>query len=127
MVESAEALLSKTPSYTVDVVKFIDYIETRSSVENVLNQYYGNETKSSKYLYFPGSLFDFRVDEKSNLYFGLKYSRYELCKNRNCLLASLEVKEIPQKLWNRDMAAILNFQKILISLRETGKRPDIFN
>lgn len=78
MVESAEALLSKTPSYTVDVVKFIDYIETRSSVENVLNQYYGNETKSSKYLYFPGSLFDFRVDEKSNLYFGLKYSRYEL-------------------------------------------------
>ncbi|KAI7898397.1 uncharacterized protein BX663DRAFT_555906 [Cokeromyces recurvatus] len=70
MVESAEALLSKTPSSTVDVVKFVDYIKTRSSVENVLNQNYGNETKSSKDLYFPGSLFDFRVDEKSNLYFG---------------------------------------------------------
>lgn len=70
MVESAEALLSKTSSSTVDVVKFLDYIKTRSSMENVLNQYYRNETKSSKDLYFPGSLFDFRVDEKSNLYFG---------------------------------------------------------
>ncbi|KAI7902720.1 uncharacterized protein BX663DRAFT_536548 [Cokeromyces recurvatus] len=70
MVESAEALLSKTPSSTVDVVKFVDYIKTRSSVENVLNRYYGNETKSSKDLYFPSSLFGFHVGEKSNLYFG---------------------------------------------------------
>ncbi|KAI7904686.1 uncharacterized protein BX663DRAFT_541673 [Cokeromyces recurvatus] len=69
MVESDEALLSKTPSSTVDVLKFVDYIKTRSSMEKVLNQYYGNETKSSKDLYFPGSLFDFCVDEKSNLYF----------------------------------------------------------
>ncbi|RCH84335.1 hypothetical protein CU098_013730, partial [Rhizopus stolonifer] len=27
------------------------------------------------------------------------------------------------KLWNRDLAAVLNFRKILMSLRETGKRP----
>ncbi|KAI7905648.1 uncharacterized protein BX663DRAFT_500477 [Cokeromyces recurvatus] len=48
------------------------------------------------------------------------------CKNRNCLLANLEqVKEIPRKLWNRDMAAVLNFRKILMSLRETGKRSGI--
>ncbi|KAI7904685.1 uncharacterized protein BX663DRAFT_586411 [Cokeromyces recurvatus] len=48
-------------------------------------------------------------------------------KNRNCLLTNLEqVKEIPRKLWNRDMAVVLNFQKILMSLRETGKRPDVF-
>ncbi|KAI7907664.1 uncharacterized protein BX663DRAFT_528421 [Cokeromyces recurvatus] len=70
MVESAEALLSKTPLTTVDVVKFVDYIKTRSSMENILNQYYGNKTKSSEVLYFPGSLFSFRVDEKSNLDFG---------------------------------------------------------
>ncbi|KAI7901768.1 uncharacterized protein BX663DRAFT_487064 [Cokeromyces recurvatus] len=44
-------------------------------------------------------------------------------KNRNCLLANLEqVKEIPRKLWNRDVAAVLNFRKILMSLRETSEK-----
>ncbi|KAI7898631.1 uncharacterized protein BX663DRAFT_580503 [Cokeromyces recurvatus] len=170
MVESAEALLSKTPSSTVDVLKFVDYIKTRSSVENVLNQYYGNETKSSKDLYFPGSLFDFRVvlpfrklkcsskifyDQNDQMLVkrlkkksghdailptrnkdlirmlkknGFQVFNIDECKNRNCLLANLEqVKEIPRKLWNQDMAAVLNFRKILISLRETGKRPDVFS
>ncbi|KAI8641377.1 hypothetical protein BD408DRAFT_418184, partial [Parasitella parasitica] len=31
------------------------------------------------------------------------------------------------RLWNRDLAAVLNFRKILISLRETGRRPTIFS
>jgi hypothetical protein len=30
-------------------------------------------------------------------------------------------------LWNRDLAAVLNFQKILMSLRETGKRHNLFS
>ncbi|KAI9254399.1 hypothetical protein EDC94DRAFT_524544, partial [Helicostylum pulchrum] len=30
------------------------------------------------------------------------------------------------KLWNRDLAAVLNFRKILVSLRETSRRPEIF-
>ncbi|KAI7898396.1 uncharacterized protein BX663DRAFT_490098 [Cokeromyces recurvatus] len=45
------------------------------------------------------------------------------CKNRNCPLANLEqVMEIPRKLWNRDMAAVLNFRRILMSLRETAEK-----
>ncbi|CEG81979.1 hypothetical protein RMATCC62417_16113 [Rhizopus microsporus] len=32
----------------------------------------------------------------------------------------------PNKLWNRDLAAVCNFRKILMSLRETGERPSCF-
>ncbi|KAI8641941.1 hypothetical protein BD408DRAFT_388094 [Parasitella parasitica] len=31
------------------------------------------------------------------------------------------------RLWNRDLAAVLNFRRILISLRETGRQPTIFS
>ncbi|KAI8636824.1 hypothetical protein BD408DRAFT_77336 [Parasitella parasitica] len=31
------------------------------------------------------------------------------------------------RLWNRDLAAVLNFRRILIFLRETGRRPTIFS
>ena len=34
--------------------------------------------------------------------------------------------ESKRKLWNKDLAAVLNFCKILISLRETSIRPTIF-
>ncbi|KAI8646269.1 hypothetical protein BD408DRAFT_410469 [Parasitella parasitica] len=30
------------------------------------------------------------------------------------------------RLWNRDLAAVLNFRRILISLRKTGRRLTIF-
>ncbi|KAI7903813.1 uncharacterized protein BX663DRAFT_530526 [Cokeromyces recurvatus] len=201
MVESAEALLSKTPSSTVDVFKFVDYIKTRSSVKKVLNQYYGNETKSSKDLYFPGSLFDFflpfrklkcsskifcdqndqmlvkRLKKKfghdailvignwsaSNSKYheptrnkdlirmlkknGFQVFNIDEYKTSSCCPtceSSLETfktvanprlhkraakmpTEIPRKLWNRDVAAVLNFRKVLMSLRETGKCPDVFS
>ncbi|ORE04796.1 hypothetical protein BCV72DRAFT_257100 [Rhizopus microsporus var. microsporus] len=32
----------------------------------------------------------------------------------------------PNKLWNRDLAAVCNFRKILMSLRETGERASCF-
>ncbi|KAI8640179.1 hypothetical protein BD408DRAFT_246665 [Parasitella parasitica] len=31
------------------------------------------------------------------------------------------------RLWNRDLAAVLNFRKTLTSLRQTGRRPTIFS
>ncbi|KAL0074468.1 hypothetical protein J3Q64DRAFT_1704521 [Phycomyces blakesleeanus] len=43
------------------------------------------------------------------------------CKNSKCL-----AKESKRKSWNRDLAAVLNFRKILINLRNTTKHPDIF-
>ncbi|KAI9256126.1 hypothetical protein EDC94DRAFT_523585, partial [Helicostylum pulchrum] len=42
-------------------------------------------------------------------------------KNPQCL-----VEESRRKLWNRDLVAVLNFRKILVSLRETSRRPEIF-
>ncbi|KAI7899012.1 uncharacterized protein BX663DRAFT_546004 [Cokeromyces recurvatus] len=229
MVESAEALLSKTPSSTVDVVKFVDYIKTRLSVGNLMLQqrhiserlddrvknrvlelvekmiadeevnlkqhiselleklqvlpfrklkfsskiFYDQNDQmlvkrlKKKYGYdtilvianqeqrshsnaeekpLPSKVF--KIDEyKTSSCCPTCESSLETfktvanprphkraakmptvkchgllrCKNRNCLLANLEqVKEIPRKLWNRDMAAVLNFRKILMSLRETG-------
>ncbi|RCH90917.1 hypothetical protein CU097_009508 [Rhizopus azygosporus] len=43
------------------------------------------------------------------------------CKNPKC-----SPNGSKRKLWNRDLATALNFRKILISLRETSKRPKIF-
>lgn len=34
---------------------------------------------------------------------------------------------VARRMWNRDLAAALNFKKILIRLRETGKRPPLFS
>jgi hypothetical protein len=49
--------------------KFVQYIKTRASVKNTLYEYYGNETTKSKETYFSESEFDFRVDQKCNLYY----------------------------------------------------------
>ncbi|KAG1137651.1 hypothetical protein G6F37_011068 [Rhizopus arrhizus] len=50
--------------------QFVQYIKTRASVKNTLYEYYGNETTKSKETYFPESEFDFRVDQKCDLYYG---------------------------------------------------------
>jgi hypothetical protein len=50
--------------------KFVQYIKTKASVKDTLCEYYGNETTKSKETYFPESEFDFRVDQKYNLYYG---------------------------------------------------------
>ncbi|KAI9245149.1 hypothetical protein EDC94DRAFT_418624 [Helicostylum pulchrum] len=73
VIKNSEALLSKKQSFTVGVDKFLKYIKARTSVDNVLSQYYGNETQKSEEIYFPDSCFDFHVNEKGNLYFGSLY------------------------------------------------------
>ncbi|KAG0753763.1 hypothetical protein G6F57_014079 [Rhizopus arrhizus] len=53
------------------------------------------------------------------------------CKNQQCLKAVMSTIETTDKaplrrLWNRDMAATLNFRQILFSLRANGERPERF-
>ncbi|GAA5796052.1 hypothetical protein HPULCUR_001420 [Helicostylum pulchrum] len=47
------------------------------------------------------------------------------CTNENCLQDSKE-SLVRRRLYNRDMAATLNFRHILISLRENGIKPERF-
>jgi hypothetical protein len=42
------------------------------------------------------------------------------CTNSGCL------EQLKPRLWNRDLAAVLNFKKILTSLREKRPRPELF-
>ncbi|CEG77330.1 hypothetical protein RMATCC62417_12104 [Rhizopus microsporus] len=42
------------------------------------------------------------------------------CTNSGCL------EQLKPRLWNRDLAAVLNFKKILTSLRKKGSRPELF-
>ncbi|KAG0891114.1 hypothetical protein G6F34_011942 [Rhizopus arrhizus] len=70
VIQKAEAILSRSESNSVDLKKFVQYIKTRASVKNTLYEYYENETTKSKETYFPESEFDFRVDQKCNLYYG---------------------------------------------------------
>ncbi|KAG1054613.1 hypothetical protein G6F43_003387 [Rhizopus delemar] len=46
------------------------------------------------------------------------------CKSFSCLKQQTTV--IKRRLWNRDQAAVLNFFKILNSLRKTGERPSLY-
>jgi hypothetical protein len=70
VVQKAEAILSRSESNPVDSKKFVQYIKTGASVKNTLYRYYRNKTTKSKETYFPESEFDFRVDQKCNLYYG---------------------------------------------------------
>ncbi|KAI9247413.1 hypothetical protein EDC94DRAFT_643148 [Helicostylum pulchrum] len=73
VIKNSEALLSKEQSSTVDVDKFLRYINARASMDKVLSQYYGTETQKSEEIHSPDSCFDFHVNEKGNLYFGGLY------------------------------------------------------
>ncbi|KAG1447675.1 hypothetical protein G6F55_011001 [Rhizopus delemar] len=70
VVQKAEAILSRSESNSVNLKKFVQYIKTSASVKNTLYEHYGNETIKSIEIYFPESEFDFRVDQKCNLYYG---------------------------------------------------------
>ncbi|KAI9355503.1 hypothetical protein BD770DRAFT_458851, partial [Pilaira anomala] len=52
------------------------------------------------------------------------------CLNQNCLgkqaLTEKDQDNIKYRLWNRDLAAVLNFRKIVISLRIISQKPAIF-
>ncbi|KAI9268586.1 hypothetical protein EDC94DRAFT_484767, partial [Helicostylum pulchrum] len=45
------------------------------------------------------------------------------CNNNQCFESDNSEK---MRLWNRDLAAVLNFRKIRFSLRNTGERPSVF-
>ncbi|KAG2191956.1 hypothetical protein INT47_004739 [Mucor saturninus] len=50
------------------------------------------------------------------------------CKNIACYRKMEDTSGIvARRMWNRDLAATLNFKKILNHLRETGKRPALFS
>ncbi|KAG0808883.1 hypothetical protein G6F57_016019 [Rhizopus arrhizus] len=70
VVQKVETILSRSESNSVNLKKFVQYIKTRASVKKTLYEYYENETTKSKETYFPESEFDFRVDQKCNLYYG---------------------------------------------------------
>ncbi|KAG2193824.1 hypothetical protein INT47_004691 [Mucor saturninus] len=68
VVQEAETTLSKTESKSTNLENYIQYIKARSSVNDTLTDYYGNETLKPKEIsYFPESEFSFRVDHKCNL------------------------------------------------------------
>ncbi|KAG1362951.1 hypothetical protein G6F61_014020 [Rhizopus arrhizus] len=46
------------------------------------------------------------------------------CSNKSCIQD--QAGKSTQRIWNRDQAAVMNFLKILRSLRDTKKRPDLF-
>jgi hypothetical protein len=61
---------SGSESNSVNLKKFVQYIKTRPSAKATLYEYYGNKTTNFKETYFPESEFDFRIDQKCNLYYG---------------------------------------------------------
>ncbi|KAG1056690.1 hypothetical protein G6F43_001445 [Rhizopus delemar] len=83
-----------------------------------------------------GELETFKKVQNSRPYQREKYpvvDRHGLlrCKNQQCLKAVTSTTEAADKvplrrLWNRDMAATLNFRQILFSLRANGERPERF-
>jgi hypothetical protein len=58
--------------------------------------------------------------KKSTTYSLYQYNR---CTNQNCLKTNGE----RFKLWNRDLAAVMNFNNILCFLRDTRERPSQFS
>ncbi|KAG1152334.1 hypothetical protein G6F37_000508 [Rhizopus arrhizus] len=56
--------------FTMNALNSIGYIKTRPSAKATLYEYYGNKTTYFKETYFPESEFDFRIDQKCNLYYG---------------------------------------------------------
>ena len=48
------------------------------------------------------------------------------CPNQNSLKNMAPSDENSHRVYNRDMVAVLNFRKIVISIRENLTRPEIF-
>ncbi|KAG2235617.1 hypothetical protein INT48_002391 [Thamnidium elegans] len=67
IVKEAEATISGTESESVNLEKFTRYVKTRATVSSTLYDYYENEFQNPIEVYFPGSSFEFRVDEKRNI------------------------------------------------------------
>ncbi|CEP15153.1 hypothetical protein [Parasitella parasitica] len=68
-IREAETYLSGFATKSVNMEKFVEYIQARASVKDILYEYYGNETAKSITEFYPESQFDFKVDQKCNLYY----------------------------------------------------------
>ncbi|KAI9269752.1 hypothetical protein EDC94DRAFT_639391 [Helicostylum pulchrum] len=78
-----KAALSTTESKLVDFFKFTRYIKARAVVADTLYEYYGSKSQQSEEVYFPGSSFEFYVNEKCNLYYGSPFVTKIRARQRN--------------------------------------------
>lgn len=69
-VQNAEVILSSTKSHSLKLEDYVHYIKTRAAVNNVLREYYGNETYNASRNYYPGVRFIFWVKHSGDLHFG---------------------------------------------------------
>lgn len=58
-VQNAEVILSSTKSHSLKLEDYVHYIKTRAAVNDVLREYYGNETYNASRNYYPGVRFIF--------------------------------------------------------------------
>ncbi|CAO3695820.1 unnamed protein product [Rhizopus stolonifer] len=70
MVKDIELVLSEAVSSSVYIEKFRYYVKTRASVISILKEYYSNETLKTSQTYFPGSITEFSIRARGNLYYG---------------------------------------------------------
>ncbi|KAG1638458.1 hypothetical protein G6F44_008811 [Rhizopus delemar] len=133
VIQKAEATLFRPESNSVNLEKFVRYIKTRASGKHTLYEYYGNESTKSKETCFPESEFDFRVDQKWNLYYenlliartrGFfpqleNYSTDNSIKSQlyvTYLQIRLQQKHIPEKLDDSEKSKALGLSKEITAL-----------
>lgn len=69
-VRFAEEMTSKKKSKSVDLPSYIEYIKVRAEYEDVLTEYYGNETKTNVRNFYPDTINDFFITKTHDLYWG---------------------------------------------------------
>ncbi|EIE79429.1 hypothetical protein RO3G_04134 [Rhizopus delemar RA 99-880] len=134
VIQKAEATLFRPESNSVNLEKFVRYIKTRASGKHTLYEYYGNESTKSKETCFPESEFDFRVDQKWNLYYenlliartrGFfpqleNYSTDNSIKSQlyvTYLQIRLQQKHIPEKLDDSEKSKALGLSKEILKAK----------
>ncbi|KAI9481612.1 MAG: hypothetical protein EXX96DRAFT_635759 [Benjaminiella poitrasii] len=108
--------------YGVLVVFFFVHIAIHiiSSTNQEVNQDVFEERQLPKAVIFCLSMPQYRtaeeVNERNVVYSAVTRHRDRRCTKANCLQPNDGIR---RRLWNRDFAAVLNFKKIMMSLRQT--------
>lgn len=113
-IKSAESLLSKCPSSTLDLEKFINYLKTKRLVETQLKSYYANETLTVDPLVYYNDPLDFVVEVTGDVYYGRRLLFIKRIDNSSPGIADLHtyiqfltllmsVKNLTQRLTNTDI------------------------
>ncbi|CEG78610.1 hypothetical protein RMATCC62417_13188 [Rhizopus microsporus] len=68
-IQSAEFVLAKIPSSTVDQARFVEHLQAKAKAELILKQYYGSETLDDVPHDFSEPV-DFKVTDSGGLYHG---------------------------------------------------------